>query len=388
MKILAKIVLSLFFILFSLGQFQRIQLENNINFYLHDLVVFFWINYSFFSTQNKIYKLSLFYKKLNQFKFEILFIFIIIIGLIFGVKNSSELIKPVLYIIRIVSYILFSLSLSKEIISYNAKFSLKYCYLVTVFFILLWGLMQYFLIPDVRFLSILGWDDHYYRLVSTQFDPAFAGILFVIGVGYLLSILELFKKNKLFFYLFHFGLMYGILLTFSRASYISYISLLFLNILLIKNSIIEKKLLFMTVIIFSFSILFVPKKAGEGNNLLRTSTINSRISSTKNYSFFEQKYQWLIGRGIFIYKAPKNQSNAQFPDNIFVTLFTGTGVIGCIVFLYLFLKWGKKLYKTNTQLFILTIAILIHSQFNNTFLQPFVLLMWLGGIYSIKKSNT
>jgi hypothetical protein len=390
MKIIPKIILSLFLILFSFGQFQRIQLENNINFYLHDLVIFFWINYTFFSSKDKLTTLLNILKKINHFKIEILFLFIIVMGLILGVKNSSELVRPILYIVRIVSYTIFSLTISRTIQTTKNSISLKSGYLVAIFFILIWGILQYFLIPDVRFLSILGWDDHYYRLLSTQFDPAFAGMLFIIGTSYLLMSMDLFKKNKYFFYLFYFGLMYGVLLTFSRASYLSYVSLLFLNLIFLKKSYTDKKLIVASIVIFTLSAIFVPKNVGEGNNLLRTSTINSRIRSSKDYSIFDQKYQWLVGKGLFTNKNQTTKSNAQIPDNIFITVFTGTGIIGLSFFLLLISKWGVKLYRNKPDLFALTAALLIHSQFNNTFLQPFVLLMWLGGIgslQSVSKNN-
>ena len=59
------------------------------------------------------------------------------------------------------------------------------------------GFIQYFFYPDLRNLYYLGWDPHYYRIVSTILDPNFCGILFALGV-FLSLYLYSQKKLKVF----------------------------------------------------------------------------------------------------------------------------------------------------------------------------------------------
>src|SRR3989304_8999963 len=71
-----------------------------------------------------------------------------------------------LYLLRFLAY---SLLLNIKI---DRKYLLFFSSAIAVF-----GLAQYILIPDTRFLAVLNWDDHYYRLLSTLLDPNFTGII-------------------------------------------------------------------------------------------------------------------------------------------------------------------------------------------------------------------
>src|SRR3989344_5379179 len=46
--------------------------------------------------------------------------------------------------------------------------------------VVLFGFIQYIFYPDFKNLAELGWDVHYFRLASTFFDTGFAGILIVL----------------------------------------------------------------------------------------------------------------------------------------------------------------------------------------------------------------
>src|SRR3989344_966575 len=84
------------------------------------------------------------------------------------------------------------------------------------------GFAQYFLYPDLRNLSYLGWDPHYYRLFSTLLDPNFVGIILVLTLFLGLRRLEAARtiKNGLLFVC----ALVALILTYSRGSYLAFVT--------------------------------------------------------------------------------------------------------------------------------------------------------------------
>lgn len=380
MNLLKIITASFFLILFSLGQLQRIQLDDNIAFYIHDVLIITWLVFYFFKAQ--IYKKLINTKlteKLASYRMEIFAVIWIVIGLLFAVKSDESISRSILYLLRILSYIFFIASLKNIKLPHKNILSLKIGFIISGLLIAVWGIIQYIFLPDTRFLSIMGWDDHYYRLISTQFDPAFTGMIFVLTFSYIIEIKDLFKKNKNIFYLLLFTLIYSILLTFSRSSYLAFI---FLNLGIVFTMKKQRYLLFFLAL-FLVSIPFLPKPAGEGVNLKRTSTSSARHQIIVSSISSVNSYEWFVGKGLFVNPVLHQDGllpdHSHLPDNLFITVFTGTGTIGFILFLLLGYKWGKILYNKDKHFFIITLSLLLHSMFNNTLLQPFVFLIWLGG---------
>ncbi|MBT4681133.1 MAG: hypothetical protein HOB74_03620, partial [Candidatus Pacebacteria bacterium] len=158
--------------LFSLGQLQRIQLNEAVVFYIHDLLIVIWLILLIKKRKEKMLFL------IRKYFFNYLtYIAIswIVIGLIINFISHNFTIIPLLYIARTISYLLFALSLPVAI-SLTAK-SYRYYWFLVGLFIAVSGLVQYLLLPDTRFLWYSGWDDHYFRLIGTQFDPNFTGII-------------------------------------------------------------------------------------------------------------------------------------------------------------------------------------------------------------------
>ncbi len=211
----------------------------------------------------------------------------------------------------------------------------------------------------MRIFQYLGWDDHLNRLTLPHFDPTFTGVMlglffFTAPLGYSLLSLP------------------AVLLTYSRSVWLA---LAVTTVFFIKN----KKLLLIAVCCMLASILALPRKFGEGNNLLRTYSITSRIVSDGEYI---TRYKWdlLIGRGLntLILDQPiGNYSNhATGPNNSYLYLLGTTGIIGLV-------GWGKfiyLLYRTSRYPHLI-IFFALSSLFNNVMFYPFALL-WVLLIHS------
>lgn len=208
------------------------------------------------------------------------------------------------------------------------------------------GFVQYFLLPDTRFLTHLGFDDHYFRLIGSLLDPNFTGLVLVMFT--LLA-------PKIFFII----PLLALALTFSRASFLA------LAVSLIYLSVMKKqfKLLFL-LLILGVALYFVPKPFGEGVNLLRTFSIVSRFENQKQALaiFFENP---ILGVGF----GPRKI------DNSFIFVLATTGILGFVAFLAFLKKaWQITSDPLSKAAFI---AILVHSLFNNSFFYPPILVLFL-----------
>lgn len=372
-------LLTLFFVMLSFGQFQRIQLAGNIAFYLHDgFITLFLISFLTQKYFQNIFLLKDFFlTHWKNFRWEIIFIFWIIGGMVLGWYEGRITLKSLLYLARLTEYILFAWSLTQAKIAYAPWKGFLWAGTMIGF----WGLLQYIFIPDVRFLNLFGWDVHYYRLVSTLLDPAFTGMILVFTLGlwqYWTHVLEEKHTNekKLFLGIQAF-LVIAIAASFSRASYLA------LSFFLTTQFFLNRKKWHFTFlsILFLASVFFLPKPGGEGVNLARTSTIEARAENVQENLIPLQGTEWIWGRGLFNSDAHKESfthNHAQLPDSLPILLLNATGILGTLLASLLGGKWLKVSWKQDKLWTILLIATLIHSLFNNTLLQPFVFLFLWG----------
>lgn len=228
-------------------------------------------------------------------------------------------------------------------------------------FILL-SLLQYFFFPDLRFIKYLGFDDHYYRLVSPLLDPNFAGLIF-ISAFHLFSSL---KKNSPLKYFLLFLSLVSLALTFSRASYLVFFASLLLSFLLRHKKINFKQLAFIPLLFFLL-VFLIPKPFGEGVNLLRTYSIYSRLNTLKiGLTQFSTHPIFGLGFNTLRYlQSSRFTLRTSGVDNSFIYLLATTGLFGFSAFIYLLLSIYKKL-KTHSLGLVLFAALLLHSLFNNT----------------------
>lgn len=272
------------------------------------------------------------------FKPLIFFDLCLLLSLLFNIRsqNLTELVLPAFYLLRVLVYP--TLYFSTKSINKNLLFQLS---LLSTLMFIAFGLVQYLFLPDLRFLKYLGHDDHFYRLVGTLLDPNFTGALLSA-----ISLIFIYF-NQYFLLLIS---LVSLALTFSRASYLSFLVGIVLYAIIFK-----KYKAILVVCILSLVIFLSPKPFGEGVNLLRTFSIFSRLENI-NYglTLFTQKP--LLGWGYNTLNTPISNS--------FVSVLATSGIVGFIAFLNLIKTIFIKSKKLNV---VILTTLLVHSLFNNTF---------------------
>ena len=267
----------------------------------------------------------------------------------------SSLFIPLLYSLRLLSYLTLYFLVKDEKIHLSPIY-----FFISGGVTLLIGLGQYFLLPDMRIFQYLGWDDHLFRLTLPHFDPTFTGVMLVLAI---LSSNSLYSTN--IFRLTSVVYIIGILLTYSRSVWLS---LALTAAAFIRN----KKILLVSGILLLSSIFLLPKKFGEGTNLLRTYSLTSRWQTDLAYA---QKAGWtlLLGQGLNTLTPITSPSSYPLhpsgPNNSYLYLLLTTGILGL-------LGWGKfmfSLYRTSS-LKPMWLFFFVASLFNNVMFYPFALL--------------
>lgn len=266
--------------------------------------------------------------------------------------SRVQILKALFYLLRAVTYPSFYFAV-KQVDLKRIKTSIISS--LTIFVSL--GVVQYVFFPDTRALKFVGFDDHYYRLIGTSFDPNYTGaILASIGLYFL-------STSRI---ILSIAVIPLLALTYSRASYLTYF------IGFIYEIIRKKKAIFLfLLLIIPISILISPKPYGEGINLLRTFSIFSRFTS------------WQTGLNLFIAKPllgwgfnTLTDLNGQRIgiDNSYIYIFATTGLAGLASFITLIFKSLKPISKS--VFFLPLLAILFHSLFNNSFF-----FIWINSFY-------
>ncbi|MDQ3008237.1 MAG: hypothetical protein M3Q81_01430 [bacterium] len=380
------LLLILFFATYVLGQLQRIQVTPQIAFYVHDLVLFLYLVTTIATYQKQLHKAL---KNKMKLRWSVrLLLGWLMLGWMIAYISGSFSPRAVLYAGRFLLYISTTFTFFHWPVSLQKRqftvSKLKMLYLLAGSLFLLFGLLQYLLLPDTRFLSIMGWDDHYYRLVSTLLDPGFAGIILVLTFIHLTQCSFITNATA---WLLKIVLVLGVVLTYSRASYLALVVTFFM--LAIKNwRTLKSNAAYLALGgVFCLLVLLAPKPGGEGVNLVRTSTIDSRLSGAVAVAGELSPVQWIVGRGAFMPLQSDDLSasrpyHAQTSDNSVLLLISNLGLVG--VGMLLLISWQQRyrLARTEYIAVVALVAVLVHSQFNNTLFEPFVLLFVTGVVLS------
>lgn len=383
MKSYYRILLCVIAGLLALGQLQRIELFNGRALYLHDIALLLWCGT--WSVQYGRHYVSRFFSSVLGRTVFLLTLWILATGIVWFHADVTYFFTMLLYLLRFDTIVLFGFSLAtlceKKILT---PVQLKTGMIGILTTIAVLGFFQYFFFPDTRNLKLLGWDDHYFRLISTIFDPGFTGILLAIGT--LLLGKDLFatiKKQvdvrtafspKLQLLLF--GLLFlALLLTYSRASFLAFGTGLGLLFVMYK-----KKAYPLLLGITAVGIMLLPRPASEGTRLERTASAVSRIESVKRALQPLRPIQFIIGTGWYSYKKGNTENDvhgvvvpnhASAPENSYIFVLTSLGMIGSLLWLQFF--WAivrMSNYSVDT---VLTLAVVgVHAVFTNTFFHPFV----------------
>lgn len=365
--------LGLILVLFALGQFQRFQLGQTTAIYLHDLVISGWLLVSFFwlATQKGLKQLL----QPSILRWQLAFVLwagvtLLLADFILSLGSSFAWLYYLRYLVlSLLPLGLYGL-LAHKLITWDVQKFMIYAGL----WALLFGLVQYLLVPDVRFLYYFGWDDHLNRLIGSYFDPGFTGLVFV-----LVYCLWQFRQSvrRQLDSLVSAAIMVGIGLTYSRASFLALAVVLL--VMMMRHGFLRYG---QHLLAFAVIVLMLPQQAGEGVRLERTYSVATRAESSLTAGqVFQENLVFGVGlnnyREFIDLKPYDKPHHVSAPDNSYVFVLATTGMIGGVLFLgYLWslLKFG---YLSSPVLFTSTLAISTHAWFNNSWFYVFVLI-WMG----------
>lgn len=362
--------------LFLLGQLGRVSYnQQEVNIYLYEIPFFLWIVFTFFKQRSK--------RKIP--KVVIIFITVLSITFLLGIANISanQNFVSLMYLVRLSLYLVgFSLT-----IDYFTKQLIHSTYL-KIFLALMGtvGIIQYFFYSNLRNLQYLGWDPHQSRVFGQFLDTSVSGAIYGLILIFILLNQKLFPKTEKIL----FAMTYAALglFTYSRGFLASILTAI------IGYSLVVKKSWVLLILIVGIVVMFVavaPRPFGEGVNLLRTSTIESRVADYDQGLKLWQKNPILgIGYNRIRYFKPvvgeelrgKSHAGASYHSSFLIILVT-SGVIGMVA--YAFWLWSVA----NIGNFALVSAIFlgVYSLFDNILLHPYILFLWpvLIGVTSRKK---
>ncbi len=372
--------------LVALGQLQRWQITTKIAMYGHEVLMMTSLITIVISHASQIKKQAR--HLVSQLSWwYIILLGVIGVGWLWSTWLGASVEVALLYATRVAFYVIWS----GLVIKYGGWAGLTHWtgWLLVGTAVGLLGLLQYLLIPDVRFLSSLGWDDHYYRLISSWFDPAFTGLVLAgTVIGWLWHPLLHSKTWGIFVKTAAIGCVVALALTFSRSSFLalgigSGVSLLFMTHF-------QKKWLAGMVVLVILIVLIAPKQTGEGVALARTSTIVARTSVVDASLKQLKGVQWLIGRGIFVpfptgteVANPAAADHGRQADNSLIFSLVGLGVVGAALWWWRIAHTVFVLLKVRPTAGILSVMWLAHSFFNNSLFQPLVFLVFLSSVLAL-----
>lgn len=350
-------------LVFAFGQLTKIPLNiPGINLYLYDLLIFVSVLIWFFKAKPDFKQL----KKHSLTKPILLFAVLALVSLILASFSFTpkKILFSSFYLIRWLIYAAWYwvlLWLFKKDKGFKKKWLKTMIGAISLF--ALFGLIQYFVWPDMRPLKSLGWDDHRFRLVSTFLDPGYTGIHLVLG---LIMASHYFPIVLPFLYL-------SLALTYSRASYLAFLAGMFVLAIGKKN----KKLFIAIPLFLLLTVLILPRPHGEGVRLERTTSSLARVNNwQQSLELAKEKPAFGYGFNSLRYvlkSAPASHSAAGVDASLLFVLLT-TGAIGLTAYLY-FLK--KSWQKSNLIFKASLISLLIHSFFNNSlFYAPAMFWFW------------
>lgn len=381
-------------ILTTLGQLIRWQLTESVAVYLQDILLALWLLAFAWTERAKTKQFLAGFKQLLRWPWLVgcLWIGLGWAMLVLQQHTALPLLRAGLYGARLLAGFSFAWLLSEL---WPKQFSRLYTLVLIGFggLIGIWGLLQYYLLPDTRFLKTYGWDDHYYRLISTLFDPGFTGLILVITIVAVLFLswqeLQKVAAQRWLQWCQVIGLIAltaALLLTYSRASFVAFgVAAAWSGWHVWRqNRQWQLGLVALILAVMLGGLPFLPHPTGEGVDLTRTSTINSRIDTNRMALRQLSTTQWWLGGGLFAGKTQAHNvelpDHAQLPDNILVTLLTGIGLGGLLIWAKIGLIPAFRVFgQSPAWLQAIWLAVLAHSLFNNSLFQPHIwllLMLW------------
>ena len=380
------IIVILLFVSLALGQLGGIMISPGIVIYVHDILIPPLLAV-FFLARRPLPKLHL--------KIPILlFVLVATVSLFMNSQDYTyfELLQSSLHLMRWVLYVSLYGVVASGILS--GRFWLRGIYITTLL-VSIFGLVQYMFYPTLRNLNYLGWDEHYYRLFSTFFDPNFVGLF--ISLGFFLGMTFLISRNPqsntALYCIGQVLLLLSLFLTYSRSSFLAF------SVGMIVFLALYRKYSFIIIflIVFLGILTLLPTRERNILRLTRSESAIARLGSwQQSINLFLEKP--ILGHGFntlrFIQLKRGWMSDEPFVSRgaggvdssiLFVAITTGSiGVGAFLFFLYRMIQLGIPFLSDHKEkslavAFLASIAAIIcHSLFVNSLFYPWILLwMWI-----------
>ena len=383
------LLLSLVGITLLLGQLGRISLGNGVQFYILELLVLLHVLILFFRNRLSLIPAIIWChaelvsasKKHIHISTVTLFWFIYVLFLyIFTTlgKAPSDNLKAGMYIARIGLFAIYFYLLTLSHI--QKQLMVKILRIISIIIPAV-CLLQYFLVPDLRFLAQFGWDPHLYRAVGLFLDPPIVGV--VLGVLLLVAVI---KKDYLSTFLNYCAVVF----LFSRSTYLAIVFVIVVYL------ISQKKYLgaILWIVILSLSIYLAPKTIPayynlESAKLERVSTVLSRRVELENgfrawiaHPIFGigynrvAEYKQSLPR-VYGKEVEANHSSSAF-HSFWLTQLATTGLIGFVLIMSGYVLMMKR---SLSWFLALTIPALV-GLLDNVVFHPFVLTLFIFVYFS------
>lgn len=394
------VLLIFFFLLLCvalpLGEVTRATLGLTISFTFVDLLVtggaILWLIQQFFIMKKNPFKKS-------KTFLAVIGIFLLSLVLNLFTLNESQFLASGLYIVRF--FCLGLLFFMVRDSSLQIKKRLQLMLFAGGSLLLASGYMQYFLYPSLRNLIYFGWDEHFYRMFGTFFDPNFFGLFLVVFFLFLLS--KIFTVSVQKKYLFVGLLMLStatfiaIFLSYSRTALFALICGM---IILLWNKKFWKWfwIFLIAAVIATAGLFILSTRSKDVNSFFRTTSTDARLGSAKNaltifldspiYGIGFNAYRYAQYRHHFMLGSPIQEDHgASGADSSLLLVLATSGIVGLSIFLLFLWNHVRALLKTQSKLGLATFtAIFVGSFFVNGLFYPF-LLVWLWMVLGLTESD-
>ncbi|MBI2196563.1 O-antigen ligase family protein [Candidatus Daviesbacteria bacterium] len=319
-----------------------------------------------------------------------IFIFIAVISLLLTPLRLtlSEYLLSFSYTVRLFLYVFFAWLIFSDAFGDLRKNLGKVFLLSGISFATL-GLLQFIFFPDLNFLTIAGWDPHYFRTVSTFLDPNFAGAFLVLTLTLILLIQSHLGggpgRTPRVFCIFFTITYFALLTTFSRSSYLMFlISGMTLSFLKKSRLYFLSTIILFVILLLGFQIY--SQLVTTPRNIDRAQSASSRVNTwQQGLILFKSNPILGVGFNSYRYALKKYQlGDEQFlqshgsssNDSSLLFVASTTGILGLVAYLYFLWTIFKSSDGKNLYLITGLAGLLIHSLFANSLFYP-PILAWI-----------
>ncbi len=386
--------LFLFCIVLPLGEVSRITLGLNVSFTFVDITVLVGSMIWLIRHLLQKYSLSL---QAKGFVF-ITGVFVLSLLCNLTTLSESQFLIAGLYILRFVSLTTLFFLIKNS--SKNIKQSVSRFLLIGGSILVASGYIQYFFYPSLRNLIYFGWDEHFYRMFGTFFDPNFFGLFLVLFFLFVLSkLFTISPEKKKYLFVFFLALsvatFIGIFLSYSRTALIALsvgVIILFWN-----KKIWKLFAILFTIAALSGILFFISRSTRLGmntlemNSLFRATSTSARLGSARDALIIFQDNP-LIGVGFNAYRyamyrhhfqpgtSIQEDHGASGADSSVLLVLATSGIVGLAAYVLFLGGFYFPLLRKRNKLGLATLsALFVGSFFVNGLFYPF-LLVWVWGV--------